>query len=158
VPAGGMKGRVPGAKLVRDATLADVPAMAALEMELSGVSRVEDYRFCIRNKLGFFHASVLQNARGGIDGFLISSGHAALNMLGPGVCRTDENAIALIQRELDQYRGRTPVFLVPVEREKIVHQMYAWGARNCELHFCQVRGEFQPFKGVNLPTFVLETA
>lgn len=158
VPKGGMKRRVPGAKFVRDATLADVSAMAALEMELSGVSRVEDYRFCLRNKLGFFHTSVFQNAAGGIDGFLISSGHAALNMLGPGVCRTDEQAIALIQCELDRHRNRTPVVLIPVEREKIVHQMYAWGAKNCELHFCQVRGEFQPFKGINLPTFVLETA
>ncbi len=158
VPADGMGQKVPGAKFVRDATLKDVPAMAALEMVVSGVSRVQDYRFCIENKVGFMHTSVYENARGGIDGFLMSSGHAALNMLGPGVCRTDAQAIALIQKELDVNRGRTPVFLVPVEREKIVRQMYAWGARNCELHFCQVRGEFQPFKGVNMPTFILETA
>lgn len=158
VPKTGMKGRVPGSKRVREATLADVPAMAALEMDISGVSREEDYRFCIRNKLGIFHASVFENAAGGLDGFLISAGHPTVTMLGPGVCRTDEQAIALIHRELDQHRGSTPVFLVPVERAAVVHQMYAWGARNCELHFCQVRGVAQPYKGINMPTFLLETA
>ncbi|MEY4940091.1 MAG: hypothetical protein RIQ93_1826 [Verrucomicrobiota bacterium] len=158
VPAAGLSEKVPGAERVRDATLADIPAMAALEMEVSGVSREEDYRFCIENAFGFFHTSVFQNAQGGLDGFLMSSAHPALNMLGPGVCRTDEQAIALLQKELNLHRGRTPVFLVPVEREKIVRQMYAWGARNCELHFCQVRGEFKPFNGINMPTFILETA
>jgi hypothetical protein len=48
--------------------------------------------------------------------------------------------------------------LVPAERRKIVEQMYAWGARISELHFCQVRGAFQPFRGVSMPTFMLETA
>lgn len=158
VPAEGLSQEVAGARRVRDATVQDVPAMARLELAVSGVSREEDYRFCIRNKFGFFHTSVYENPRGGIDGFLMSSGHPALNMLGPGVCRTDAQAIALIQRELNQHRGRTPVFLVPVERTAIVRQMYAWGARNCELHFCQVRGEFQPFRGINMPTFILETA
>jgi hypothetical protein len=149
---------VPGRGQVRDATLADVPALAALEMEVSGVSREQDYRHCIENALGFWHASVFEGPGGKIDGFLISSGNAACNMLGPGVCRNDEQAIALIARELDVHRGRSPVVLVPVERTKIVRQMYDWGARNCELHFCQVRGEFQPFKGINIPTFILETA
>jgi len=158
VPAEGLGDKVPGTERVRDATLADVPAMAALEMDISGVSREQNYRFCIENSVGFFHTSVFQNAQGGLDGFLISSGHPALNMLGFGVCRTDEQAIALLQTELNVNRGRTSVFLVPVEREQIVRQMYAWGARNCELHFCQVRGEFKPFNGINLPTFILETA
>jgi GNAT superfamily N-acetyltransferase len=143
---------------VRDATSADVPAMAALERDVSGLTREPDYRHCIENAAGFWHMSVFESAPGRIDGFLASSRHAAVNMLGPGVCRTDAQALALIRRELDVNRGRSPVVLVPVERAKIVRQMYAWGARNCELHFCQVRGEFQPFAGVNMPTFILETA
>lgn len=158
VPVEGLNVNPAGADCIRDATLADIPALVALELELSGVSREEDYRFCIENPLGFMSLSVYENNEGGIDGFLGSSAHPASNLLGPGVCRTDEQAIALIARELDRYHGRSPVLLVPVERETIVRQMYAWGARNCELHFCQVRGEFQPFKGVNMPTFVLETA
>jgi GNAT superfamily N-acetyltransferase len=158
VPPEGIKQDVPGAQHVRDATMADVPAIAALELELSGVSREQDYRYCIENAAGFWHTSIYENASGGIDGFLTSSLHPALNMLGPGVCRTDGEALALIKRELDVNRGRSPVLLVPVERENIVRQLYDWGARNCELHFCQVRGHYQPFKGINFPTFILETA
>jgi GNAT superfamily N-acetyltransferase len=158
VPAEGFKAAVPGAKDVRDAKMSDVPAIMALEKELSGVVRERDYRYCIENKPGFWHTSVFENGGGTIDGFLASSLHPALNMMGPGFCRTDEQAIALIARALDVNRGRSPLVLVPVERSRVVRQMYDWGAKNCELHFCQVRGEFQPFKGINLPTFVLETA
>jgi hypothetical protein len=158
VPERGLQHAVPGAEHLRDATLDDVPKMAALEMAVSGVSREQDYRYCIQNELGFWHTSVYENEQGELDGFLISSGHSTTNMLGPGVMRGDDQAAALIQRELNQHRGRTPVFLIPVEREKLVRRMYDWGARNCELHFCQVRGEFKPYQGINMPTFILETA
>jgi hypothetical protein len=97
-------------------------------------------------------------ASGGIDGYSISSGHAAMNIIGPLVARTDDDAIALVSHALDLYPGRAPLVLVPAERRTIVEQMYAWGARISELHFCQVRGEFQPFRGVNMPTFMLESA
>jgi len=69
----------------------------------------------------------------------------------------EETAIALLASELDRQRGQTPVFLVPVEAEKIVRAAYAWGARNCEMHFCQVLGDYKPFAGVNMPTFMPET-
>ncbi len=153
----GMKGSVPGADRVRPATLGDVAAMMALEMEVSGISREEDYRYCIRNELGFWHVAVYENPRGDIDGFMISSAHPGMNMLGPCVARSEAEAAALILRELDLHRGRAPVFLIPVDRPGLVRQMYDWGARNCELHFCQVRGEFQPFRGINMPTFLPET-
>ncbi len=157
VPVDGLKKTVPGLDRVRPATPADVPAMATLEMEVSGISREEDYRYCITNALGFWHVAVYENARGGIDGFIVSSAHAAMNMLGPCVARAEHEAAALLLAELNQHRGRAPVFLVPVERERLVRQMYEWGARNCELHFCQVRGEFRPFQGISMPTFLPET-
>jgi GNAT superfamily N-acetyltransferase len=158
VPAAGLDKTTPGLKRCRDARIDDVPAIQRLEDAVSGVTRDKDYRFIIENQAGFWHASVYEDESGGIEGFLASSGHPALNMLGPGFARTDEQAAALIFRELDQYRGRTPVVVVPAEREELVHELYGWGARNCELHFCQVRGEFQPFQGLNFPTFILETA
>jgi hypothetical protein len=157
VPPGGMKQSAPGVDRVRPATPADIPGLAELEMEVSGITREEDYRYCIANELGFWHAAVYENPQGGFDGFMISSAHPALNMLGPCVARTEEVAAALILRELDQHRGRSPVFLVPVDRPRLVRLLYDWGARNCELHFCQVRGEFQPFQGINMPTFLPET-
>jgi GNAT superfamily N-acetyltransferase len=159
VPAAGLPPIPPSrAGGLRDATLADVPALAELELEISGVTRELDYRHVIGNAAGFWHASVFENAGGRIEGFLASSRHAACNMIGPGFCRTEEQAIALIHRELNANAGRTPVVLVPVERSAVVRQLYDWGARNCELHFCQVRGASQPFAGLNFPTFLLETA
>jgi GNAT superfamily N-acetyltransferase len=157
VPADGMKQPLPGPERVRPATLADVPKMIELEMHISGISREEDYRYCIANEAGFWHAAVYENARGGIDGLMLSSGHPALNMLGPCLALSEDVAAALILKELDQYKGRMPVFLIPVERSKLVRQMYDWGARNCELHFCQVRGEFKPFQGISMPSFLPET-
>ncbi|MFV2069529.1 MAG: hypothetical protein ACC645_21400, partial [Pirellulales bacterium] len=69
----------------------------------------------------------------------------------------EEDAMALILRELNHHRGKVPVFLVPMEKRRIVEQAYEWGARNYEMHFCQIRGEFQPFHGVSMPTFLPET-
>lgn len=146
------------ASRIRDATPSDIGALAALELEVSGVTREIDYRHVIENAAGFWHASVFESVAGRIEGFLASSRHPAVNMIGPGFCRTEAQAVALIHRELEANRGRSPVVLVPVERSAVVQQMYAWGARNCELHFCQVRGAFQPFAGLNFPTFLLETA
>jgi GNAT superfamily N-acetyltransferase len=149
--------RVPGQERVRPATPDDVPAMAALETELSGISRRKDYRYFIDNARGIWHVSVLENAQGGLDGFLASVAHPGSNMLGPGVVRTQDGAAALLLAELDQQRGRSPVFLLPVECDELVRRVYAWGGRNVEVHFHQVRGTFQPFRGVNLPTFMPET-
>lgn len=157
VPAEGMKVPIADGERVRPATLSDVPAMAALEMHVSGICREEDYRYCITNQAGFWHSAVFENPRGGIDGFIISSAHPALNMLGPCVALSEEVAVTLVLRELDQHRGKSPVFLVPAEREKMVRKMYQHGAKNCELHLCQVRGEFQPFQGISMPTFLPET-
>jgi GNAT superfamily N-acetyltransferase len=158
VPAGGLGLSPPGADRVRDATLDDVPAMVDVELDVSGVNRELDFRYLVENAQGFWHAAVVERPEGGIDGFMISSGHQAMNILGPCVARSEEAAGALVARELDQYPGRTPLFLAPVECEQLVRQAYEWGARNSELHFCQVRGEFRPFRGVNMPTFMLETA
>jgi GNAT superfamily N-acetyltransferase len=158
VPRGGLNASAPaGTDRVRPAKAADVPALAALEQEISGISRVEDYSYCIANALGFWCTLVYESPRGDIDGFLISSAHPALRMLGPVLARTEAEAAALLWCGLDLHRDQSPVFLVPVERTHLVGQMYAWGARNCELHLCQVRGEFQPFRGISMPTFLPET-
>lgn len=157
VPAGGLNAPVPGRDRVREATLADVAAMAELECAVSGITREQDYRFCIENTQGFWHTAVYENAGGGVDGFIISCGHPAFNMLGPCVARSEQEAAALILRELDLYPRRAPVFLVPPDCPGLVAQMYEAGARNCELHTCQVLGEFQPFAGISTPSFLPET-
>ena len=157
VPEAGLPLDAPGADRVRDATLDDVPAMVALEMEINHISREKDYRYFIENVAGIWHVSVLENEAGAIDGFLVSVKHDSSNMLGPGIARTDQQAAALIQVELNHHRGLQPVFLVPVERRALVETMYGWGARNCEIHFAQVLGDFTPPSGVAMPTFMPET-
>ncbi|MFA5190815.1 MAG: GNAT family N-acetyltransferase [Verrucomicrobiia bacterium] len=158
VPKNGLKGRPPGVKRVRRARLDDVPAIGQLELELTGIQRKKDYRYFIKNQAGFWHASVVEGKGGRIDGFCASSASLGCNMVGPGFARGPQEAASLLWTELDRYRGRTPVFLVPVDCSPLVQTAYAWGGRNCELHFSQVRGAFQPFRGVNLPTFLPETA
>ncbi len=157
VPENGMKKSTALDDRVRDATLDDVAGMAELERNVSGISREIDYRYCIENKRGYWHVSVLESPGGMLDGFVVSCGHQAMNMIGPLVARDENAAAALILRELDQHKGRMPVCLIPMEKENLVRQMYQWGARNCEMHFCQVYGKFKPFDGVSMPTFLPET-
>jgi hypothetical protein len=92
-----------------------------------------------------------------MEGYMISSGHPALNIIGPAVALNADVAAALLANELENHRGRSPLFILPVDQAKLVRLAYEWGARNVELHLCQVRGSFQPFRGVVMPTFVLET-
>jgi GNAT superfamily N-acetyltransferase len=155
VPAEGL----PGVNSrVRDAQMSDVEKMVALEQQISGIRREEDYRYFIENRRGIWRVSVLDDGRGGIDGFLCSVNHPASNMLGPGIMRADDVALDLIQAELNHYRCRSPVFLIPSDRPNLVQRIYALGGRNCEIHFAQTRGAFQPFNGIVMPTFMPETA
>ena len=157
VPESGMNRTVSRTERIRPAKMKDVPAMASLEMAVSGITREQDYKFCIENADGNWRVVVIEGDNG-IDGFAVSCGHPAMNMIGPLVCRTQEQAAAVILHELDQYRGRTPVFLVPVDCDRLVRQVYEWGGQNCELHFCQVLGDFPGFNGVSMPSFLPETA
>lgn len=160
VPDGGVPLDGLGADLasrVRPARIDDVEAIAALELDVSSISRRRDYRYFAENADGIWHMSVLEGSGGKLDGFLASVNHPGSNMVGPGVARTQEGTAALLRAELNEHRGRSPVFLVPVDAQRLVQQVYAWGGRNVELHFHQVRGEWQAFRGVNLPTFMPET-
>jgi hypothetical protein len=148
---------VPGLERVRPATPDDVAVMAALERDISHISREKDLRYFVENPHGIWHASVLEAAGGGIEGFLISVAHPGSNMLGPGVMRTEYQAAALILAELNENRGRQPVWLVPSQCEWLVGTMYSWGAKNCELHFAQCRGSWTRPIGVVMPTFMPET-
>jgi GNAT superfamily N-acetyltransferase len=158
VPKNGLNKMVAGLDMVRPATLADVPLMAELEMAVSGIRRDGDYRHFIENPEGIWHVSVFESAPRRLEGFLVSCAHPGCNMIGPGVMREDEVTAALLLTELNQHHGRTPVFLLPVDRNALVREVYSWGGRNCEMHFSQVLGNFTPFQGVNMPTFLPETA
>ena len=142
---------------VRDATSKDAPAMGDLEMEVSGISRAIDYSYWISNPREVMHATVYENDRNGIDGFLNSVKCPAINILGPCVARSEEVAIALIRRELERFRGITTLFVIPTEKRRLVETFYEWKAFNVETHFKQVWGQFQEYKGVSLPSYLPET-
>lgn len=158
VPKTGICRKTAETERVRDARAEDIAAIDALEREISGVSRDGDYRYFLKNELGFWHVSVYESPAGRVEGVMVSSGHPAFNMLGPCVAKTEEQALALILSELNHHKGRSPVFLVPVDRERLVREMYGLGARNCEIHLCQVRGHFTAFQGISMPTFLPDTA
>lgn len=157
VPAGGMSVSAPGQGRVRDAVASDVDTMAQLEFELSGIARRLDYQYAIDNKRGYLHAAVIEAKGGGIDGFAISVQCPALNMIGPCVARNEEAALALVRRQLDHFAGQVPLFIVPMEKRHMVETLYGWGARNVETHLYQVRGDYSPCAGVNMPSFLPET-
>jgi hypothetical protein len=143
---------------VRPARADDVEGMVALEEEVSGIRRENDYHFFIENKQKIWHTLVCESSKGRIEGFLVSVNHPASNMLGPGVMRTDDAAAALIAAQLNHHAGCSPVFLIPLDRPTLHRQIYDWGGKNVEIHFAQIRGEFTPFRGVIMPTFMPETA
>jgi GNAT superfamily N-acetyltransferase len=153
----GMRQSVPLGDPVRDPVLGDVAGIRSLELEISGICREGDYRFCIENPLGCLHASVIEDARGTINGFAASIRHPTLNMIGPAFARTEAGMLGLLVRELDRYRGEAALIVVPMEKRQIVETLYRWGAVNVETHLLQVRGKFQPIAGVNLPSFLPET-
>ena len=157
VPETGMDGEGPNARRVRPATPDDTPAMTELELQISGISRQPDFDYCIENRLGCFHAYILEDGQSGIDGFAIAIKHPCINMIGPLLARSEEDAAALLFRAFDEFKGAAPVMVVPMEKRVLVEQLYRWGARNVETHLCQVRGAFQPFQGVSLPSFLPET-
>jgi len=157
VPDNGLDQRMPESARVRQATQHDLTAMSQLEWEVNHIRRENDLRHFVENSDGIWHVSVIEGKAGGLDGFLVSVAHPASNMLGPGVMRTEEDAAALILAELNHNRGRQPVWLVPAQCPQLVHQMYDWGAVNCELHFAQARGDWLAPQGIVMPTFMPET-
>lgn len=157
VPAEGLSQDTPMADCVRPATLADVPAMIELEWQVSHIRRENDLRYFVENRAGIWHVSVLEGSGGALDGWLVSVNHPAINMLGPGIMRSEREAAALILAELNCHRGRQPVWVVPAHCPQLVQQMYAWGAVNCELHFAQARGPWSPPNGIVMPTYLPET-
>ena len=99
----------PDGIVIREAMMDDVEAMAAVEMEVSGISRRSDYKYFLRNEEGFWHTSVVEGANG-LEGFLVSCGSEMCNMFRPGVAQGEDQA-ALIHAELNQHKAGAPLSL-----------------------------------------------
>ncbi|YCM43607.1 GNAT family N-acetyltransferase [Verrucomicrobiaceae bacterium 227] len=146
-----------GPERVRKAEVADLGKMVALEEELVGIRRGGDFRHFLENQAGIWSGWVTER-EGDVTGFLFAVNHPGSRMLGPGVMRDAEDALALISRGLTFFEeGESPVFLVPAAEGELVSALYEAGARNCELHVAQVLGAADEIKGIVLPTFMPET-
>ncbi|MDF1861668.1 MAG: GNAT family N-acetyltransferase [Verrucomicrobiales bacterium] len=142
---------------VRPAEPSDLVAMGQIEFEVSGISRERDYCYFMENSSGLWDTVVSENEKGEVDGFLVSIDHAATKMIGPGVAGTEAAAEAMLRVQLERFCGKPVVFLLPTSSGELVSRVYSWGAKNCELHFAQVRGNYQPVNGVVMPSFLPET-
>lgn len=157
VPVEGIAYSLPPGDSIRPATVDDIPAIVALERELYHIERGKDFRYFIENSDKIWRLSVYLSG-GEIVGYLNSVNDPGSRMIGPGAMRTEEQAITLICEQLNTFRGEQPVWLIPSRLKKLATAMYTLGAKNCELHIAQVRGDRQPEKGVILPTFMPETS
>lgn len=142
---------------VREADPSDFVAMGQIEFEISGISRERDYCYFIEKGDEIWHTVISEDEDGNVDGFLVSVDHPASRMIGPGVARSEKAALAMLRRQLGRFKGKSVVFLVPASCNLLVQAAYEIGARNCELHFGQVKGEAQPVKGVVMPSFLPES-
>jgi hypothetical protein len=142
---------------VREATLADAKSLAAFHREQTGIDRKPDIQHFLKNEDKIWGVTVGERD-GRIDGYMVSCTHPAARFIGPGFAVNQKVAMALLFAELDRHRSHSPVLLIPVEAEKITQALYQAGARNIELHFLQVRGEWKPHSGLLFPTFLPETA
>lgn len=158
VPAEGIGGLLSVWDMVRPAELSDVEAIYQLEKKLSKIDREMDLKYFIENKLNIWKMLVYVNSQGEIEGYLNAICHPASKMLGPGVMTNESVAMALYLKMLDQYRDETMLALVPCDCPRLIEAMYRLKAKNCELHFTQVKGAAFTQQGISVPTFLPETA
>ena len=160
VPAEGVVAEAPSGFVFRDGQAGDVKELAALEMELQGIDRAKDFAYFLENREGIWGSSVLINeSTGAIEGAMFSVKDPGCRMVGPGFARTERQALALVKRELNRWRGEwSPIVLAPTSCVEMRFGLYELGARNTETHVAQVLGESFPRAGVAIPTFMPETS
>jgi len=142
---------------VRAAATSHLFGMADLEEEISGIKRGKDLAYFIRNPGGHWSTFVHIDPSGKIDGWLSSVDHPGCRMIGPGVMRDENAALALLHAQLSLPRGGPPVFLIATHETWLVAELYRWGARNVEIHFAQVLGPYIQPQGIVMPTFLPES-
>lgn len=141
---------------VRPATISDVNAIASLERELTGSYRPADWKHFIETN----HFSVFVDvaADGSICGALNATNHAANCTLGPAHSHDEASICRLLAAALPAVAGRTALVLVSPAATKITSLLYAWKARNADIHLLQVRGAYTAPTGIQLMTFLPESA
>ncbi|WAK00832.1 hypothetical protein [Methylobacter sp. YRD-M1] len=125
---------------------------ANLELAVSGIAREPDYRYAIDDPFGIMTATVPDDGRGDIDGFVLAIKHHALPMIGPMVARTEDDAIALLRTMLDRFRSSSALLVVPMACRKVVAALYGWGAE-CRDSSAAGERSVPAFRGREFPQF-----
>ena len=141
---------------VRPATSIDVEAIAALERELTGSYRPRDWEHFIATD--HFHVLVDVASDGSIIGALNVTNHTANCTLGPAHSRSEASICKLLAAALPLVAGRTALVLVSPAATDVTSLLYTWKARNADIHLLQVRGAYTAPTGVQLMTFLPESA
>ena len=157
VPEQGLKIDTSEEFKLTQAELGDVEEMVDLENRLCGIKRRKDFEYFIKNNAGIWNTVICRSKGGKLIGFLSSVNHPASKKIGPGVGENDKIILGMLAILLEKFRGKSPVFLLPVSARQAVQTAYSWGAKNCEIHFSQCNGKYQPPRGVIMPTFMPET-
>lgn len=141
---------------VRLATESDVDAIATLERQLTGSYRPRDWEHFIRTE----HFNVLVDVApdGSVVGALNITNHAANCTLGPAHAIDEASICRLLAAGLPYVSGRTALVLVSPESTEVTTLLYRWKARNADIHLLQVRGAYTAPTGVQLMTFLPESA
>lgn len=141
---------------VRPATISDVSAIAVLERELTGSYRPADWSHFLETD----HFAVFVDVApdGSITGALNATNHAANCTLGPAHARDEASICRLLAAALPAVAGRTALVLVSPAATTVTSLLYAWKARNADIHLLQVRGAYTAPTGVQLMTFLPESA
>lgn len=158
VPTGGFPLQIPPGLTARDARSDDIQRITRLEESICGIRREKDWRFFFENKDRIWGLSVLEDGHGELHAACASVLDPGSHMIGPAVARTEEGCLTLILRELNRYPGNKPICLIPSDALLIRRVLRRLGARLCETHIAQVRGQDFPVSGVVIPSFMPETA
>lgn len=141
---------------VRMATDGDVEAIAALESELTGSYRPQDWSHFIETDHFSLLVDVAQD--GTLIGALNVTNHIANCTLGPAHARSEASICKLLAAALPLVAGRTALVLVSPATTAVTSLLYSWKARNADIHLLQVRGAYTAPSGVQLMTFLPESA
>ena len=141
----------------RSATIADIPEMVKLEMDIHGQDHSKDFEYIINVSSGHWNCNVYEE-NGKILGFLCSVNHPSTKIIGLGAFRSESIALTLIKSHLNFYKAHSPLVIIPSSQRDLVKELLKLKARNVELHITQTIADNPtlPKNGFIIPTFMPE--
>ena len=143
---------------VRPAKASDIPKLVSLERSINGFDHTKDLEFIIANESGHWNCHVMEDNQAQITGFLCSVNHACSKIIGLGAMRNHTDSLALIKSHLNNFKGFSPLLLIPAKEKELVQALLKMKAKNIEIHMTQSLGNIpnKTSTGFFMPTFLPE--